>query len=225
MNTTHQNAVLYCNVKVVLSALQVQCSLICFYLAELLISSHKVFFIGHNNFMLAIRCFTYSTTHTQFLSGIFAALTEKVHKHFSNNQPFDFIYWHVLYKIRERTKSWDIYNLNKIVRVSFCVLMIATIAAVTFPFLIYWLSVSVIDETPSLFPLPVSVFSQSSESLGNVSSHPPISRYIGRANCVVSWPCLCSILARTKWSFIDRWYQERLMYRRYFWTLPRSSQR
>ena len=31
--------------------------------------------------------------------------------------------------------------------------MIATIAAVTFPFLIYWLSVSVIDETPSLFPL------------------------------------------------------------------------
>ena len=74
-----------CSVKVVLSALQVQCSLICCYLAELLISPHKVFFIGHNNFMLAIRCFTYSTTHTHFLSAdILAAHTEKVHKHFSN---------------------------------------------------------------------------------------------------------------------------------------------
>ena len=77
------SAVFYRNVKVVLSALQVQCSLICCYLAELLISSHKVFFIGHNNFMLAIRCFTYSTTQTHSLSDIFAALTEKVHKHFS----------------------------------------------------------------------------------------------------------------------------------------------
>ena len=47
-------------------------------------------------------------------------------------------------------------NPDKIVRVLFCVLMIATIAAVTFPFLIYWLSVSVIDETPSLFPLFLS---------------------------------------------------------------------
>ena len=70
------SAVFYRNVKVVLSALQVQCSLICCYLAELLISSHKVFFIGHNNFMLAIRCFTYSTTQTHSLSDIFAALTK-----------------------------------------------------------------------------------------------------------------------------------------------------
>lgn len=54
----------------------------------------------------------------------------------------------------------------------------------------------------------------------NVSSHPPISQYMGRTDCVVFWPWLCSILPRTKWSFIDRWYQERRMYRRYFWTLP-----
>ena len=63
--------------------------------------------------------------------------------------------------------------------------MIDTIAAMTFPFLIYWLSVSVIDETPSLFPLPVSVFSQSPESPGPMSHLTSPFPNIGTADCVV----------------------------------------
>ena len=105
--------------------------------------------------------------------------------------------------------------------------MIATIAAVTFPFLIYWLSVSVIDETPSLFPLslPVSVFSQSPPLLATSHPIPPFPNIWGG---LTVWSlltiALCSILARTKWSFIDRWYQAKTyVSRRYFWTLPGLS--
>ena len=85
--------------------------------------------------------------------------------------------------------------------------MIATIAAVTFPFLIYWLSVSVIDETPSLFPLsPGFCFLPEPSSSQCLIPSPHFPIYREGWLCGLLTIALCSILARTKWSFIDRWY-------------------
>ena len=46
---------------------QVQCSLLRPYLVVAAHFSHKVFFIGRNNFMLTIRCFTYTIFYSSLL--------------------------------------------------------------------------------------------------------------------------------------------------------------